>query len=225
MTQDMPYDETAPAAAEALRPDGLPDKFWDAEAGRPRLDALMKSYVELERRLGRAGTLPEAPDGYALTMPMDAMQSDPALNARLHKAGFTQEQVQMVYDLAAEQLAPYVGQMKRRMTDDAVHRQLAEHFGGDGAWGTVSGQLATWGKANLPPAVYDALSESVEGVQAMHRMMTGGEPVLGRASGRVNPTADETSLRQLMRDPRYWREQDPSIVARVREGFARLYPD
>ena len=31
------------------RPANLPEKFWDAEKGEPRLDALVKSYVELER--------------------------------------------------------------------------------------------------------------------------------------------------------------------------------
>jgi hypothetical protein len=27
----------------------------------------------------------------------------------------------------------------------------------------------------------------------------------------------------MMRDPRYWRQQDPAIVEQVREGFRRLY--
>jgi hypothetical protein len=36
--------------------------------------------------------------------------------------------------------------------------------------------------------------------------------------------ADEEEVRVLMRDPRYWRDRDPAIVARVREGFRRLYP-
>ena len=31
-------------------------------------------------------------------------------------------------------------------------------------------------------------------------------------------------LRALMRDPKYWRERDPAVVARVTEGFRRLYP-
>jgi hypothetical protein len=28
----------------------------------------------------------------------------------------------------------------------------------------------------------------------------------------------------MMRDPRYWRERDPALVAQVTEGFKRLYP-
>lgn len=31
-------------------------------------------------------------------------------------------------------------------------------------------------------------------------------------------------LRALMRDPRYWRERDPAVIARASEGFRRVYP-
>lgn len=32
-------------------------------------------------------------------------------------------------------------------------------------------------------------------------------------------------LKAMMKDPRYWRDQDPAIVEKVREGFRRLYHD
>lgn len=34
---------------------------------------------------------------------------------------------------------------------------------------------------------------------------------------------EEKELRNLMKDPRYWKHQDPEIVKRVEEGFKRLY--
>ena len=34
----------------------------------------------------------------------------------------------------------------------------------------------------------------------------------------------EGELRDLMRDPRYWRDHDGDLVKRVTEGFRRLYP-
>jgi hypothetical protein len=27
----------------------------------------------------------------------------------------------------------------------------------------------------------------------------------------------------MMRDPKYWRDQDPSFIAKVTEGFKRMY--
>lgn len=35
----------------------------------------------------------------------------------------------------------------------------------------------------------------------------------------------EAALKELMQDPRYWRDSDPEIIERVRQGFASLYPD
>ena len=34
---------------------------------------------------------------------------------------------------------------------------------------------------------------------------------------------EEKELRNLMKDPRYWKLQDPEMVKRVEEGFKRLY--
>ncbi len=34
---------------------------------------------------------------------------------------------------------------------------------------------------------------------------------------------DETDLRKMIRDPRYWRERDPAILKQVQQGFERLY--
>jgi hypothetical protein len=51
-------DGSEPANAPAARPPGVPEKFWDREAGGIRTDALLKSYVELERKLGSMVPLP-----------------------------------------------------------------------------------------------------------------------------------------------------------------------
>ena len=37
--------------------------------------------------------------------------------------------------------------------------------------------------------------------------------------------AAEGELRNLMRDPRYWRDHDGELVRKVTDGFRRLYPE
>lgn len=221
-------DDGEGAAAESMaatRPANLPEKFWDADARVPRVDALAKSYTELERRLGETADVPDVPDAYDISLPSDTMAVDPAVNERLHKAGFTQAQAQLVYDMAAEFLGPTVASMADQVQADGLQGRLSTQFGGEENWGTVSNQLQAWAERNLPRDAFQALSNSYEGVMAMHRMMAAGEPPLGRVSGPVNPTTDESGLREMMRDPRYWRDQDPAYVEQVREGFRRLYPD
>ena len=46
----------------------------------------------------------------------------------------------------------------------------------------------------------------------------------GLQKGADKPSAfDEKDLQTMMRDPRYWRDKDPSFVAKVTDGFQRMY--
>src|SRR3954465_11008039 len=54
MTEDSAAAEAATDGVPA-RPADVPEKFWDAAAGTVRTEALLKSYAELERKLGSAG--------------------------------------------------------------------------------------------------------------------------------------------------------------------------
>lgn len=69
----------APSPSVATRPENVPEKFWDPQAGAMRTDALLKSYTELEKGWGKAREtalqeamakvregVPEAADKYAL---------------------------------------------------------------------------------------------------------------------------------------------------------------
>lgn len=38
-------------------------------------------------------------------------------------------------------------------------------------------------------------------------------------------TKEEEKLRNMMRDPKYWRDNDPDYAAQIRNGFNRLYGD
>jgi len=214
-------------AKDGSRPDGLPDKFWDEEEGQVRTDALAKSYQELERKLGGLGgsNVPDDPSGYEIETDDQLVARDEAVDAVLHGAGFSQEQAQMVYDLAAERLMPMVADVAAQFEAQRQIEHLSRHFGGDEKWRETSRQLAQWGKANFPTEVYDALSTTHEGVITMHRMMVNGEPGLIPDGGVPGAGPTEDDVKALMRDPKYWREQDPSTVAKVRDGFRRLYPE
>jgi len=56
-------------------------------------------------------------------------------------------------------------------------------------------------------------------------MMAGEEPVMMQNGHAAGQPESEAGLRALMRDPKYWRDHDPAIVERVKQGFQRLYPD
>lgn len=146
----LPPNNTNSEDTGSERPDHIPEKFWNAEQNAIRTEELLKSYGELERRLGE-GTemIPEDPDGYALDMPDEAITPDPEVNARLHAAGFSQEQAQLVYDLAHEKLAPLMAQMGSELESEAAVSRLESHFGGKAKWQEASRQIKAWGQSNL----------------------------------------------------------------------------
>jgi hypothetical protein len=106
-------------------------------------------------------------------------------------------------------------------TENQLER-LKQHFGGEDRWRHAARQIEAWGRRNLPDQVYEVLATTFEGVLTIHRMMSGEEPRLLGATTASSTTTD-AALKQLMRDPRYWRDQDPEVVNRVRTGFRNLY--
>jgi len=55
-------------------------------------------------------------------------------------------------------------------------------------------------------------------------MMASDEPGIDNKTDTSSENLDEKALRKLMQDPKYWRDQDPALMAKVRDGFTRLYP-
>lgn len=224
----MPSHLIDPSSAEAFpTPPHVPDRFWDKNRGSVRIEALLRSYADLERRLEETSHLPGLPDsheGYVIQSRHSLLSSDPEVNRRLHGAGFTQDQAQLVYDLAAERVLPAIADLAAQFDAERHLSRLTDHFGGEEKWAEISRQLSAWGRGNLPPDVLDALGATFEGILALHRMMASGEPGMMRGSAGDSEAPTEDGLKKMVADPRYWRDKDPAFSDRVRKGFQRLYP-
>ncbi len=244
---DLAVPATAALAAtddrKPCRPAGVPEKFWNPENGAVRTEALLKSYLELERKLGsmvplpadetdhdgqtrllRALGVPESAEQYRIEPRHQLVEADPEINAKLHEAGFTERQAQLVYDLAADHLMPLLDDALGELQATREVERLAARFGGEATWRTMAPQIKTWGQSNLAPDVFQTLASSYDGVLAIHQMMQRNEPaVLNEANGPASDL-DEATLVRMMRDPRYWRDRDPTFVAQVTAGFEHLYP-
>lgn len=220
-----------PSAVPADPSAQVPERFLDPETGAVRVDALLAAYLELEQRVAagsdRAALLrqlgvPDTAEGYCVDCSHGLFEPDAEINGRLHAAGFTPEQAQLVYDLAAERLVPTIGEIASEMAAERDLQRLVEHFGGEEGWRENSRQLLAWARRNLPPDAVESLSGSYEGVLALHRLMTAGEPAALRPDAAAAGES-EADLQRMMRDPRYWRDRDRGFVAKVTEGFRRLY--
>lgn len=240
MAENAPNPSTNPDG----RPANVPEKFWDKATQTIRVDALLASYAELEKKLSQRAVapalnltdettkiallkelgLPDDPSGYQIQLKSDQIQLDPDLNAKLHAAGFTAPQVQLIYDLLADELVPLLEEFHAELSVEQEREKLVQHFGGEKSWGEVAAQLKNYGSEHLPPSVFEALSQTFDGILALYQMMSKKEPGLVTRGGQdADQPADEKQLRQMMRDPKYWREKDPQFISRVAAGFDRVY--
>lgn len=207
---------------EDIDPALVPEKFKNPETGAVRMDALVKSYGELEKKMSAGPQAPASVEEYCIECAHGMFEPDAEVNQRLYEQGMSQEQVQAVYDLAAEKMIPMLKELSNDMNADREIEKLIAHFGGAERWKEVSRQLLAFGQRNLPADVLENLSNSYEGVLALHKMMQSDEPGLKQEASNPN-SMDMAELKSMMRDPKYWRDKDPATVAKVTEGFEKAY--
>ena len=237
----MPPRQTIPADTIA-QPPAIPEKFQDSDSGALRTEALLRAYLELERRMHRmveipspdcsdeqrcafhrALGVPETPDQYAIEERHPLLTPDPEVNRQLHAAGFTPAQAQLVYDLALQRVIPMLQTMADEYEGQRGLERLRDHFGGDSRWSEIARQVSAWGQRNLSPQVYATLAASPDGIIAMQSMMNSGEPAVGGQPTARPDDLSEDELKKMLHDPRYWKQRDPAFIGKVSAGFRRLY--
>ena len=167
---------------------------------------------------------PKCPEDYSIDCSHGLFQSDQDINRRLHEKGFTNDQAQEVYNRAAEKMVPAINTLARDVKAERELEKLIAHFGGPEKWQEVARQLLNFGSKALPEDVLDNLSSSYEGVVALYRMMQSNDPSLGaKDSAAPQEGTSAHDLQAMMRDPKYWKDKDPNFIAKVTEGFKKIY--
>lgn len=220
----------------------VPEKFRD-ENGNLKTESLLQSYLALEKRLSntiqkpsenasddeknaffKALGRPETPEAYQINISHQLLDIDPEVNKELYELGFTNAQAQEVYDLAARKVLPVIEEMAAEYETAHQHDLLVSHFGSEEKWGEVSSQILTWAEQNIAAPLLEVLSTSYDGIMALYHMMQNNEPCLLKGKNESDDALDEEGLKKLMMDPKYWKEQNPTLLKKVADGFARLYP-
>lgn len=221
------------------RPENIPAKFWNEETQEIRIDDVLKSYLELEKKLSQKSVdddpsenvleLALETDGteknYSIALKNSMFAIDENINQRLEKAGFTNEQAQVVYDLCAEIIIPILEDAKEKFRAYRELEKLEEHFGGEERFDEISRQLLVWGEKNVPEDIFSSLNSSYYGVVALYNMMMSNEPVMMNGTSVGLDVLNETKLKDMMKDPKYWRDGDKNFVKKVEDGFKNLYGD
>lgn len=235
------FDDHQAAAAEAAkpaaavdtgakqRPEGVPEKFWDADKGEVRTAELLKSYSELEsgKNPAEAAADPKAAD------PALAAADAKEAEALAEMDGYSKELADKG-KLSDESYTKLEAKGYARATVDAYiegQQALAEvrrseaftEAGGEAQYA----ELVKWGTTGLDAAAREAFNKGISGtraeaksavmsLKAAHTKAFGQEPVLMGGSQTVVPGAGYASMQQAtvdMADARY--KTDPAFRAKV----------
>lgn len=216
--------------------DKIPEKFLNQD-GTLNSDALMKSYSELERKIGtmitvptdgcdqdtrnrfnRAIGVPATSDEY----PKNELFDDVGLRNKFHEIGLTKHQVEKIYDIANEFLAPVVSELYAIQSEKNSMNELKTFFGGTEKMNDALRAIDAFGKKFLPTDAFDELCSTPQGIQGVYRMMQSMEPSVETEKNEIKNLTD-SDLRRMMRDPKYWRDNDAEYIRKIENGFKKLY--
>jgi hypothetical protein len=224
----------APAPDAKPRPEHIPEKFWDAAKGEVNVEAMAKSYVELEKTRTPAQEPAKEPA-------KEPAQADPAKAAEAVAAAkldmsTLQQEFQAGGKLSDDSYAKLAAAgFDKAVVDAHIAGQvaLAQQRDSEGfnlAGGQESfGKMTAWAQTALAPADIEAFNSAVTGtpaqmkqaitaLKAQYEAAVGKDPALvsggsaGDNSGE-QPFASRAEVTTAMRDSRY--KADPAYRAMV----------
>ena len=83
-------------------------------------------------------------------------------------------------------------------------------------------QIQTFGERFLPADAFDELCSTPQGIQGVYKMMQSMEPEVLTDKNTSENLTDE-DLRNMMKDPKYWRDKDSEYIRKIENGFKKLY--
>lgn len=237
-----PTTQAAAASQVATRPDGIPEKFWDAEKGEVRIADLAKSYTELEALRSKPADQQTPPDQAAADqdaqaavqaagLDWDALGSKIEASGKLDDADYASlEKVGVPRAIADRYIQLLQGER------DHATQEAYRYGGGEEA---VTG-LLDWAAKTLPKDQiegYNSMLSSPNWKVALDTLKslkaqaspTAGEPNLNNPAGLGGAApagfATENDMRAAMRDPRYFAKTPEGAAYRAEvEQKVRLAP-
>jgi len=214
----------------------IPEKFLNQD-GELNTSALVKSYCELEKKMSNMVSVP-TPDSdesvkqkfnHAIGVPDDikdyptnSLFDDESVREKFHEIGLTSSQVEKIYAIAEEFLQPTLKNLFELQNQTNAINELKKFFGDDEKMNDAMHEINEFGKRFLPKDAFDELCSTPQGIQGIYRMMQSMEPEVLTNKNATENLSDE-DLRNMMRDPKYWRDHDEEYIRKIENGFKKLY--
>ena len=222
-------EDVQTAEATTDRPEWLPEKYNTGED-------LAKAYKELESKLGskeedirnsiieeiQSEAFSERPETVGDYQIPEALNAEEASDNELFQwwanhsfeNGFSQEEFEQGIQMYADALSqnePNLEAETQKLGDNANTRiEAASMFA-----------HKMFSEDQIP--AIERLFESAEGVMVMETIMEKMKDSSFVADAQPTSGVSEKQLREMMNDPRYWKDRDPLFIKEVTEGFQQIY--
>ena len=216
--------------------ENIPEKFLNKD-GTLNTGALLKSYSELEKKIGTMISVPgedsddvtRAKFNRAIGVPENANEyptndlfDDESLREKFLEIGLTSTQVEKIYQIANEFLSPVINELFDMQNETNAINELKNFFGDDEKMYEAMRAINSFGEKYLPRDAFDALCASPQGIRGIYAMMQSIEPTV-QTDDAPQKNLTENDLRRMMRDPKYWRDMNEEYVRKIENGFKKLY--
>lgn len=236
----------APEVPEEIapKPEGIPDKFYNAETGVVDYQALAKSYVELEKTKGKPVEPPKTPEVKTEVTPKTPEEE--AANKVVTEAGLDMNSLSQEYakdgslaDASYEKLAK--AGIPKDIVDAFIDGQMAKvqvarseaHSITDGETGYNA--MVSYAQANLSPEEISAYNNAVNSKDSKVRDLavrgmwsrynsesgtSGGDLITGKTNSKIGDGAYQSRAEMMvdMNSPKY--KTDPAFRAKVSTKLA-----
>ena len=214
----------------------IPEKFLN-EDGTLNADALVKSYSELEKKMGTMVSVPADDadaDAYekfhqAIGVPKDTTEypvhdlfDDDSIKCKFHEMGLTKKQVEKIYEVAEEFFSPVLSGIFKTQYETNAISELKNFFGDESKMKDALQEINSFGEKFLPTEAFESLCATPQGIQSIYKMMQSMEPAIATEKNAGQNFSDQ-ELRRMMQSPKYWRDRDPDYVRKIETGFKKLY--
>jgi len=214
----------------------IPEKFLN-ENGELNTSALVKSYCELEKKMSNMVSVPTSDSDESIKQkfnhaigvpdnvedyPKNFLFDDESVRNKFHEIGLTSNQVEKIYAIAEEFLQPTLKNLFELQNQTNAINELKKFFGDEEKMCEAMREINTFGERFLPHDAFEELCSTPQGIQGVYKMMQSMEPTVFTNKNDTQNLSDEM-LRNMMRDPKYWRDHDEEYIRKIENGFKKLY--
>ena len=219
-----------------IKMDNIPEKFQNTD-GTLNSQALIKSYAELEKKIGTMVSVPTSDTddatrkkfNRAIGVPENASEypkhelyDDDNLREKFFEIGLTSTQVEKIYDIANDFLSPLISDLFSAQQESKAINELKNFFGTTEKMNDALRAINAFGEKFLPHDAFAELCATPQGIQSIYKMMQSMEPDVQTDKNETQNLTD-SDLRRMMRDPKYWRDNDTEYIRKIENGFKKLY--